>query len=1367
MNHQNILSVFQQFALCLLALVVPRFAGAQTFDTIFADDSGRNPRAALVQGSDGDFYGTTVIGGTSDYGTVYKITPSGTLTTLVSFSGTDGKYPSSRMVEGHDGNFYGTTVNGGTSDNGTVYKMTPTGMLTTLVSFSDTDGSAPYAGVVEGSDGNFYGTTVNGGTSGNGTVYKMTPTGTLTTLVSFNSNNGSFPYAGVVEGSDGNFYGTTRYGGVDSFGTMYRLSPTGTLVTLANFNRANGDSPNGELVEGSDGNFYGTTSPRDSGDYGTVFKATPSGILTTLVTFDGTGGRIAGTGLVRGSDGNFFGVTNSGGEFGLGMVFKMTPTGTLTTVLNFAAGGNYFFGGIVMGNDNNLYGTTDGGGASGLGTVYKVTLDGTLTTLASFHYPNGTTPKAALVEGSNGEFYGTTNQGGANDYGTVFKVTRSGALTTLINFTATNGQNPSGQLVVGRDGNFYGTTEFGGASGGGTVFKVTPAGVLSTLHHFATCDDSGFSPFGGLVMGSDGNFYGTTVGGGTGGLGTEFKVTPVGTLTTLVNFSGTNGGNPFGRLVLGSDGNFYGTTSVGGTSNAGTIFKMTPAGTLTTLVSFDIANGRSPESGLVEGNDGNFYGTLAAGGPSSSSGAIFRVTPAGTLTTLMRFNSSNGNYSRVELVKGSDGNFYGTTEFGGVSYVGTVFKVTPTGVLTTLHAFDGSSGSIPQSGVVFGSDDKLYGTASPMVIWSIALPVTAPPTLSAPMSSTVVGPSVNVSFSLPEAARPGSVRLTFGTTVFALAASEETAGAHAFTFYPENPTASPEIASGAALADGSYAVTLSYQDMQGNLAGKAGAPNVTIDTQPPVVGGSFSPLVMLAGALPDFRVQATGDAVSYTQTPVPGTSVAVGIVTVMIDGTDAAGNVGHTSFDVRVVPTAPVLSVLESTAAPVPGAGVAGSGIPAGAVWTGFGVPSVNASGQVAFRGDWRTGQVKGMGIFLDGMLAVAGEGEFSVLGDPMLGDDGSVGFVGKTGIFLKPPGAELHAVARLGDVLVDGGGAALKRISSVAMSESGGAFFFTAKLGQAHGAVPRVTAQNDAVLCIVVEGSPPVVKLREGPETKSFLALTERPGSAGNGRGMVDEYTPVLVTGPRGEKLLGNVGSAADRGFAYSLTTDAPGFPPGTKFTKFGLPTQDGNTSIAFRATVQGGITAIFAEDNASQLERLVATTNPAPGLPAGTTFVEMRDPVTSFEQVVAFTAKLNGGGTQAANDESVWFRNSAGALMLVAREGASAAEVGAKWGAFKSIALPEGALGPILLASLKSTPASKVTDANDVGLWATDSFGALRLLLREGDTIGPAKVKSFVVLPTVRGSAAQRRSFSSGRVIVKATDTKDAQHLVHIVVP
>ena len=240
------------------------------------------------------------------------------------------------------------------------------------------------------------------------------------------------------------------------------------------------------------------------------------------------------------------------------------------------------------------------------------------------------------------------------------EITPGGTLTTLHSFDWYDGASPTGALVQGNDGNFYGTTYGGGAEPrDGTVFKITPGGALTTLYSFcaqANCPD-GQQPYAGLVQGTDGNFYGTTLEGGantgcslgSGSCGTVFKITPGGTLTTLYSFCSqhgcTDGGNPYAGLVQGSDGNFYGTTFGRGVNGYGTVFKITPAGALTSLYSFcsqtNCADGEYPHSGLVQASDGNFYGTTpeGGGGPIHQGGTVFKITSSGTLTTLYNFCS--------------------------------------------------------------------------------------------------------------------------------------------------------------------------------------------------------------------------------------------------------------------------------------------------------------------------------------------------------------------------------------------------------------------------------------------------------------------------------------------------------------------------------------------------------------------------------------------------------------------------------------------------------------------------------------------------------------------------------------------------------
>jgi uncharacterized repeat protein (TIGR03803 family) len=359
----------------------------------------------------------------------------------------------------------------------------------------------------------------------------------------------------------------------------------------------------------------------------------------------------------------------------------------------------------------------------------------TFKTLVSFNGTDGQNPAlGSLVQGLDGNFYGTTFFGGANgDYvGTVFKITPSGKLTTLYSFCAqsncTDGENPEAGLVLATDGNFYGTATFGGPNcepgGCGTVFKITPAGKLTTLHSFGY---DGAYPYAGLVQATDENFYGTAEEGGASGWGIVFKITPAGKLTTLASFclpGCADGSSPHAGLVQATDGNFYGTTYYGGTNctsnfnlGCGTVFKVTPAGKLTTLHSFcadtGCADGFHPQAGLVQATDGNLYGTTQLGGGCDIAydcGTVFKITPAGKLTTLHRFSYSDGYQPTGGLVQATDGNLYGTTGGGGANSGGTVFKITPTGALNTLHSFDGTDGHAPVAGLVQATDGNFYGT---------------------------------------------------------------------------------------------------------------------------------------------------------------------------------------------------------------------------------------------------------------------------------------------------------------------------------------------------------------------------------------------------------------------------------------------------------------------------------------------------------------------------------------------------------------------------------------------------------------------------------------------------------------------------------
>lgn len=354
------------------------------------------------------------------------ITPPATVTTLVNFDGTNGSNPfMENLVQGKDGNLYGTTTYGGVSSDGVVFKVTPAGTLTVLHSFAGTDGQNPESGLVLGVDGKFYGTVYQGGTNGYGTIFKITSAGTLTTLYNFANTDGSFPADALVQGTDRNFYGTTSYGMPGKYGTVFKMTSGGTLTTLHSFDDTDGYDPLAGLVQGTDGKFYGTTATGGTGGgFGTVFKITSAGTLTSLHSFDDTDGWEPESQLIQASDGNFYGTTLRGGASADGEIFKITSAGTLTVLHSFdVTDGNEPVGGLVQATDGNFYGTTYSGGSGGAGTVFQMTSGGTLTTLYNFTgITDGSAPFGGLVQHTSGAFYGVTSSGGSGRLGTIFSL---------------------------------------------------------------------------------------------------------------------------------------------------------------------------------------------------------------------------------------------------------------------------------------------------------------------------------------------------------------------------------------------------------------------------------------------------------------------------------------------------------------------------------------------------------------------------------------------------------------------------------------------------------------------------------------------------------------------------------------------------------------------------------------------------------------------------------------------------------------------------------------------------------------------------------------------------------------------------------
>ncbi len=402
-------------SLCLSATAADPFAEIHAFTGTtdqFGVHDGDIAKAPIL-GKDGFLYGTTEDGGFEGNGVIYKASTSGVVTVLHSFSdGTvvnDGKIPYGGLVEGADGNFYGTASRGGLVDGqtpnggGIAFKITPAGVYTIIHRFSyGVEGLDPRGTLIRSADGNFYGTTYTGGNGfgfgAGGTVYKMTPAGVTTMITNFSSVGVYAPrllVAGVIEGKDGLLYGTASAGGTGSLGAVFSVSKTGTVKILHNFADASGVANDGGeaasgLIQNSDGAFYGVTpSNTAQGNQflggGIIYKITSSGAYTILHTFQDLLSAENGPvkpvgGLVKGADGFFYGATARGGTGGT--LYKVTSTGALTVLHTFGAFGAGSVpsnSALLLTSDGTIYGTTESGGSASNGVLYKYQLPAVAT----------------------------------------------------------------------------------------------------------------------------------------------------------------------------------------------------------------------------------------------------------------------------------------------------------------------------------------------------------------------------------------------------------------------------------------------------------------------------------------------------------------------------------------------------------------------------------------------------------------------------------------------------------------------------------------------------------------------------------------------------------------------------------------------------------------------------------------------------------------------------------------------------------------------------------------------------------------------------------------------------------------------------
>ncbi len=579
----------------------------------------------------------------------------------------------------------------------------------------------PSSSLVESTAGSYVATTHEGGRYDKGTLYRVSANGNAADsaiLYHFGGNNGAgeAPSTGLSKGLDGKLYGTTLRGGEGGYGTVFRADAAGRVETLVSFTGAAGNRlgavPAGILAH-SDGNFYGLTAAGGRTGNGTIFKLTSAGMFTTLVEFSDATGVAKGrepVGTLVGNGTNLYGVTKYGGTAGNGVVFRLTTSGSFTVMAEFSGqtgsklGASARAGLYLNPTDSALYGVTEYGGSSDFGTAFKLTTAATpvFTTLHQFSDSTGSQPSTPLVKGPDGGLFGCVNAGGTAGLGGVYRLSTSGGYALLTSFTgeqgAAPGAAPKAGLVVGGDGQLWGTTSSGGAGQQGAVFKISTSGQFTSLVNFTS--ELGWGPSSAPVATADGSWLMGMRHGGRHGVGTLTRLRDA-VVSPLVSFDSTIGECPQGDLVE-AGGVCHGYAAEGGASGLGAIWKYDTSGRLSSLTSFTTVSGVSGDGGIVPSADGQLLVTLRGGGPSSY-GTVCKVGSNGSRTRLASFTGRagalKGGKPRGRVLRRQDGWVFGATETGGKDDVGAIFAISPTGVANTMVEFSETGPRSPLGGL--------------------------------------------------------------------------------------------------------------------------------------------------------------------------------------------------------------------------------------------------------------------------------------------------------------------------------------------------------------------------------------------------------------------------------------------------------------------------------------------------------------------------------------------------------------------------------------------------------------------------------------------------------------------------------------------
>lgn len=1237
---------------------------------------------------------------------------------------------SGTLVRHTDGNDYGTTAKNGPKGEGTIYRVTPAGAVELISTMDFNANPEPSGGLTADGAGFLWG--VARGVFDAGSIYKFDPaTGTRTTVATFPSDGskGGGPVAELFNDGAGFMWGTAAFGGTNNNGTIYEVEiATGTLTKVTAFTGtsgvAKGTRPQAKLVPEGTTFLWGTTQFGGAGGFGTIFKVEKAtGTVSTLAEFTGDPGTLVPgknptAPLVNDGLGFFWGTTPSGSSFfstDAGTVFKVNATtGAFTSVFAFtgATGAHRGAGSpaaLVLESTGMLLGVSPSTFDSSTfaltpGTIYRINAaTGGQTTVLDFTGRSGaapgTDPFSALVPISAGIFRGTTNLGGTADKGTVYQFNAvAGTVTTVANLLGTEppptGAQPAGKLVSDGLGFLWGVTEFSGLNGEGTIFKMDVAtGQITTVVDLTGDSGSalGSGPTAELIL-QGGLLWGVTPRGGTGG-GTIFKIDPAnGTFTSVAQLSnsGTGPNTPSGALLADGAGFLWGCASDGGAHSQGAIYKVEMAnGAVSIVVSFaqdhDSAPtatplGAQPSGALARDDAGNFWGTTEYGGiygvdrfgdPDMGSGTVFKIDPAtGALTTVVKFTGTAG------AVKGKQPNGSlvrdGAGGFLGTTGSGAVFKVTiASGAYKALATISGGL----NPGLTSDGAGKFWGTT-----------------------------------------REGGTGFIGLGTVFNM-----TAAGVVQTFLQVSDTEAQNPSGGLLLHAGDlYGVTAKGGVATSGAFTGGGQIYRIVLNEPPVPA---QVVAVKGGGVPG----ETSTTYSALGVPEPGPfagSMKAGTKTV------AAIFAGDGTVRARV--------------------GGAVTGLP-NALFAKLGAPSGDAATAALTPSAAANVTTKNDAVLLTGLIA----------GPVKIAVREGVDFGPVLGLSVKTFGT------------IDGAPAAT------------GATFFLATL-QGTG----VTTKNDsALLAVLADGSVKVLA-REGDMVNGkpisiISTLVGIKGALGEGRWRADGASfgvRLTFSDPAKSQAIFTIPASATSPAQWTRWLglgDTLGAPlAGVQISALGFPAF-GSDGPAVLATLKPGTgTPAVTAKNDSAIVRVDAVGlvvlaregGTPPGLGGTVAFKTFSDPVSGAHGRTAFAATISV--VTAPFSKGLWYSADGETLTELARTGRSAPH-GGKFAAFSSLALPDGAAsGPIFTATLTVDKAADISAANNSGLWAVNSSGVLKLVLRTGQKVvvnaAPLTIKSFTALVPAPGSIGAAHGYdNAGHLAVLATFTDKTVALLEFTVP